>query len=77
MSKIKKYFFFWPTRYISKVSDIEHRAVIKVFTHKDLNAIEIYKELDSIYKDSVPFDCTIAKWVAEFKDSQHDFEDAS
>ena len=58
------------------MSDIEHRAVIKFFTRKGLNATEIYKELDDVYKDSAPSYRTVAKWVAEFKDPERDFEDA-
>ena len=58
------------------MSNIENRAVIKFFTRKGLNTIEISKELDNIYKDSAPSCYTIAKWVAEFKDPERGFEDA-
>ena len=58
------------------MSNIEHRAVIKFFTRKGLNAIEISKELDTVYKDSAPSYCTVAKWLAEFKDPERGFEDA-
>ena len=56
--------------------NIEHRTVIKFFTRKGLNAFEISKELDSVYKDSAPSYPTVAKWVAEFKDPERGFEDA-
>ena len=62
--------------YFSKMSNIEHRVVIKFFTRKGLNAIEISKELDNIYKDSVPSYRIVAGWVAEFKDPERAFEDA-
>ena len=62
--------------HFSKMSNIEHRPVIKFFTRKGLNAIEISKELDNVYKDSAPSYRTVAKWVAEFKDPKYDFEDA-
>ena len=58
------------------MSNIEHRAVIKFFTRKGLNATEISKELDNVYKDSTPSYRTVAKWVAEFKDPERGFEDA-
>ena len=58
------------------MSNIEHRAVIKFFTRKGLNAIEISKKLDNVYKDSAPSYRTVAKWVAEFKDRERAFEDA-
>ena len=58
------------------MSNIEHRAVIKLFIKKGLNAIEISKELDNVYKDSAPSSRTVAKWVAEFKDPERAFEDA-
>ena len=58
------------------MSNIEHRAVIKFFTRKGLNAIEISEELENVYKDSASSDCTVAKWVAEFKDPERVFEDA-
>ena len=58
------------------MSDIEHRAVIKFFIKKGLNAIEISKELDNVYKDSVPSYRTVTKWVAEFKDPKRGFEGA-
>jgi [histone H3]-lysine36 N-dimethyltransferase SETMAR len=58
------------------MSNIEHRAVIKFFTRKGLNATEISKELDNVYKDSAPSYRTVAKWVAEFKDPERGFEDS-
>ena len=58
------------------MSNIEHRPVIQFFTRKGLNAIEISKELDNVYKDSGPSYRTVAKWVAEFNDPEHGFEDA-
>ena len=58
------------------MSNIEHRAVIKFFTRKGLNAIEISKELDNVYKNSALSYRTVAKWVAEFKDLERAFEDA-
>ena len=63
--------------YFSKMSNIEHRAVIKFFTRKGLSAIEISKELDNVYKDSGPSYRTVAKWVAEFKDPERAFEDGA
>ena len=58
------------------MSNIEHRAVIKLCTRKGLNAIEIRKELDNVYKDSAPSYHTVAKWVDEFTDPERSFEDA-
>ena len=58
------------------MSNIEHQPVIKFVTRKGLNAIEISKELDNVYKDSYPSYRTVAKWVAEFKDPERGFEDA-
>ena len=63
--------------HFSKTPNIEHRAVIKFFIRKGLNAIEISKELDNVYKNSAPSYRTVAKWVAEFKDPEHSFEDAA
>ena len=62
--------------HFSKVSNIKHRAVIKFFTRKGLNAIEISKRLDNVYKDSAPSYRTVINWVAEFKDPERAFEDA-
>ena len=62
--------------HFSKMSNIEHRAVIKFFIRKGFNAIKIGKELDNFYKDSAPSYRTVAKWVAEFKDPEPDFEDS-
>ena len=45
-------------------------------TRKWLNAIEISKKLDNVYKDSAPWYCTAAKWVAEFKDPGRALEHA-
>ena len=58
------------------MSNIEHRAVIKFFTRRGLNTTEISKELDNVYKDSPPSYRTVAKWLAEFNDPEHGFEDA-
>ena len=54
--------------YFRKMLNIEHQAIIKFFTRKGLNAIEISKELENVYKNS-------AKWVTEFKDPERAFED--
>ena len=62
--------------HFSKMSNIEHRAVIKFFTGKGWILTEISKELDNVYKDSAPSYRTVAKWVAEFKDPERGFEDA-
>ena len=61
---------------ISKMSDMEHRAVIKFFTPKDLTATEIHNELNNVYKDSVLSYCTVAKRGGELKDLQCGFEDS-
>ena len=62
--------------HFSKMSNMEHRPVIKFFTIKGLNATEISKELDNFYEDSAPSHRTVAKWVAEFKNPECAFEDA-
>ena len=63
--------------HFSKMSNMKHRTVMKFFTRKGLNAIEISKELDNVYKDSAPSNRTVTEWVAEFKDPERAFEDAS
>ena len=40
--------------HISELSDIEYRTAIKFFTHKDLGATKIYKELHDVYRNSAP-----------------------
>ena len=62
--------------HFSKMSNIEHQAVIKFFTRKGLNTTEISKELDNVYKDSAPSYRIVAKWVAELKDPERAFKDA-
>ena len=62
--------------HFSRMWNVEHRAVEKFFTRKGLNAIEISKKLDNVYKDSASSYRTVAKWVAEFNDPECDFEDA-
>jgi transposase len=62
--------------YFSEMFNIEHQTVIKFFTLKGLNATEINKELDNIYRDSTPSYRTITKWVAEFRKAERGFEDA-
>ena len=58
------------------MSNTEYRTVIKFFTRNELYATEIIKELADVYGASVPSYCTVAKWVAEFKDTTRAFEDA-
>ena len=58
------------------MSNIEYRSVITFFIQGGLNATEINKELDSVYKDDVPYYCTVTKWVAEFKEPECGFEDS-
>ena len=58
------------------MSNIEYRLVIKFFTRKGLNATEISKELDSVYKDDTASHCTIAKWLAQFREPKRGFEDS-
>ena len=59
------------------MSNIEYRLIIKFFFRKALNEIEISKDLDSVYKDDIPSYCTVAKWVAIFKDPEHGFKNSS
>ena len=37
---------------------------------------KLAKNLNNVYKDSAPSHRTVAKWVAEFNNSEHGFEDA-
>ena len=62
--------------HFSKMSNVQHRAVIKFFTQKKLNTIEISKELQNVHNDSAPSYRIVAKWEAEFKDPEPAFEDA-
>ena len=62
--------------HFSKMSNIEHRAVIKFFTRKGLNTSKISKELHNVYKDSAPSYCTVANWVAGFNNPERAFEDS-
>lgn len=39
---------------ISQMMKIEYRAVIKFFARKGLNATEITRELENIYKEAAP-----------------------
>ena len=55
---------------------VEHRAVIKFFSRKGLNATQITKVLEDVYQDSAPAYRTVAKWVTELKNPARDFEDA-
>ncbi len=48
--------------------------ISKFFTQKGLNATEIHKELDNVYKDSAPSYRIVAKWLAEFKNPEGGFE---
>ena len=52
------------------MSTTEYRTVIKFFIRNGLDATEIIKELADVYGASVPSYCTIAKWMAEFKDTK-------
>ena len=58
------------------MSNIEYRVVIKFFIRKGLNATEISKELQSVYKYDAPSYRTITKRLAKFKESEHAFEDS-
>ena len=60
----------------SKMSNIEHRPVIKFFTRKRFNAFEISKDLNNVYNDSTALYCTVTNWLAEFNNPEHGFEDA-
>ena len=62
--------------HFSKMSNIEHRAVIKFFTRKGLNVTEISKEMDNVCKNSASSYRTVTKWVAKSKSSERGFEDA-
>ena len=63
--------------HFSQMLNIEHRAVINLFTRKGLNATRISKELNNVYKDSAPSYHTVANWMAEFNNPECSFEDAS
>ena len=57
------------------MSNVEYRAV-KFFTRKGLNAIEISKDLDSVYKDDAQSYAPSPNGFAEFTDSERGFEDS-
>ena len=61
--------------HFSKMSNIEHRAVIKFFIRKGLNTTKISKKLDNVYKDSAPSYHTVDKWVVEFNNPERGFKD--
>ena len=58
------------------MSNIEYRPIVKVFTQKGINATEISNELNCAYKDDAASYCIVAKWLDEFKEPEHDFEDS-
>ena len=62
----------------SFLKHVEYRASggHKVFRSESLNATEISKELESIYKDDASSYRAIAKRVAEFKEPERTFEDS-
>ena len=62
--------------HFSKISNIEHRAVIKFFIRKGLDVTEVSKELDNVDKESAQSHRTITKWMAEFRKPARGFEDA-
>ncbi|CAG0902696.1 unnamed protein product, partial [Darwinula stevensoni] len=66
----------WEVREVCKVKLlllINHYAQDPI---SGLNATEITKELECVYKNSISSYHTIPKWVAEFKDSTCGLEDA-
>ena len=62
----------------SVLKNVEYRVPSdhNVFHPKGLNATEISKELDSVYKYDASSYRTVAKWVAEFKNPERTFEDS-
>jgi hypothetical protein len=74
---LEKEKFSQPGRpFFFKISNIKFRAIAKSFTRKGLNATKINKELVNISKDCAPPHHTITRWVVEFSEPEHDFEDA-
>ena len=57
------------------MSNIEYRPVVEFFTRKGLNVTKISKELDNVDKHDPPSYHTIAKKLAQFKESERAFED--
>ena len=58
------------------MSNAEYRDAIKLFNRNGLSATEITKQLSDIYDHPAPLRCTVAKWVAKFKDPISAFEGA-
>ena len=56
------------------MSNIEYPAVTKPFIWNDLNATEISKKLNSVYKDDAPSYYTVDECVAAFKKQERAFE---
>ena len=74
-SFVRKIALLW--RLFDHTSNIQYRAVIKVFIRKRLSATEATTELTDIYSYSALSYRTVAKLVAEFNDPTRTFEDAS
>ena len=56
------------------MSNIDHRAIIKFFTQKGLNATEISMQLDNVYKDSALSYRIVVKWMTEFTNPERGVE---
>ena len=52
-----------------------YRAVIKFFTRKRFIVTEIIKKLADVYGHFASSYCSVAKWIAEFKDPTRALED--
>jgi hypothetical protein len=62
--------------FLLEMSNFAQRTSIKFFTHKRLNATEINKELDNVFRECAPAYRTMAYWVAVFSEPDGGFEDA-
>ena len=70
---------FWEACIVhfSKMSNVEHREVIKLFMQEGMNVTEISKQLDDVDKDSAPSYCTVVKWLPEYNSPERAFEGAA
>lgn len=60
---------------IESAADCEVRAVIRFLTAKGLKAIDIHREISSVYGENIMSDGMVRKWVRAFKDGRSNVHD--
>ena len=61
--------------HIENPPDYEMRSVVRYLSAKDVNVVEIHRNISEVYGQNITSDGMVCKWVRVFKDAANRTQD--